>query len=216
MTQCRVFLADDHTLVREGLKLILSQKPDFEVVGEAGDGLELLRLLNHGDEPDVVILDISMPRLRGIEAIREIKQMHPKVKVLVLTMHKDEDFMSQAFEYGADGYLLKEDMMKELFSALDAIAGEKAYVSSLLDKEVKGAWLRTFRGSRSVDSEVLSPREKEVLKLVAEGASSKEIGNMLHISARTVDHHRANIMRKLDLKGTSDLIKYAIAKGYTS
>jgi len=216
MRNCRIILADDHTLLREGLKAILSKRPGFEVIGEAGDGLELLRRLKQGEEPDVVILDISMPRLRGIEAIRAIKQLRPNVKVLVLTMHKDEDFMSQAFESGADGYLLKEDLMNELFSALDEIIAEKTYVSSLLDKEIKGAWLKSLRGTKSTRPEVLSSREKEVLKLVAEGASSKEIGTMLNISARTVDHHRAHIMRKLGLNGTTELIRYAITKGYTS
>jgi DNA-binding NarL/FixJ family response regulator len=129
MTKCRIILADDHTPVRNGLKMVLAQRPDFEVAGEACDGLELLSLLKHGDEPDVVILDISMPRSRGIKAIHEIKQLHPRVKVLVLTMHKDEDFVSQAFEQGADGYLLKEDVIKELFCALDTIAAEKPYLS---------------------------------------------------------------------------------------
>ena len=137
MKNCRVVIADDHKMVREGLKLILAKRTDFEVVGEAADGLELLRLLQKGEETDIVILDISMPRLRGIKAIREIKQLRPRIKVLVLTMHKEEDLLSHALECGADGYLLKEEVIKELFPALDAIAGGKSYISSPLVREAK-------------------------------------------------------------------------------
>jgi DNA-binding NarL/FixJ family response regulator len=213
----RIYLADDHILVREGLKMILAQRPDYKVAGEASDGFELLSLLKRGVSPDAVILDISMPKLRGIEAIREIKDINSKVKVLVLTMHKDEEFLCQAFIAGVDGYLLKEDVAKELFSALDAILRGEVYISSLLGKELKDAWIKIFRERKGVPSaDVLSAREKEVLKLVAEGESNKQIGERLCISARTVDHHRAKIMEKLNLKGTADLIRYAITKGYLS
>ncbi len=213
----RIYLADDHVLVREGLKLILSQRPDFQIAGEAGDGFELLTLLKRDPAADAVILDISMPKLRGIEAIHEIKDVNPGMKVLVLTMHKDEDFLCQAFMAGADGYLLKEDVAKELFSALDATLRGEVYISSLLGKELKDAWIKIFRQRKGVPpTDVLSAREKEVLKLVAEGESNKEIGERLHISARTVDHHRAKILEKLKLKGTAELIKYAITKGYLS
>lgn len=211
----RIYLADDHILVREGLKLILAQKPDFEVAGEASDGLELLALLKRAPAPDAVVLDISMPKLRGIEAIHEIKGMHSQVRVLILTMHKDEDFLRQAFMAGADGYLLKEDAAKELFAALGAILRGEGYISTLLGNELKDAWVRLFRDRKGVPSaEILSPRERQVLKLVAEGESSKEIGVRLCISTRTVDHHRAKIMEKLNLKGTAELIRYAISKGY--
>jgi len=217
MTKHKIVLADDHVLVREGLKMILAQRPDFEVAAEAGDGLELLNVLKHGAVPDAVILDISMPKLRGIEAIREIRLLHPKTKVLVLTMHKDEDLLSQAFVGGADGYLLKEDVSRELFAALDAILQSKTYISSLLGKELKEAWLKIFREGKGIPAtDVLTAREKEVLKLVAEGESNKEIGDKLCISSRTVENHRAKIMEKLNLRGTVDMIKYAITKGYVS
>lgn len=213
----KLILADDHVLVREGLRLILTQRPDFEVVGEAGDGFELLSLLKKGSAPDAVIVDISMPKLRGIEAIREIKEINSQVKILVLTMHKDEDFLSQSFWAGADGYVLKGDVAKELFNALDTVLRGDAYISPLLEKELKDAWVKIFRDKKGVTSaDLLTAREREVLKLVAEGESNKEIADQLCISVRTVDHHRAKIMEKLKLKGTADLIRYAITRGYIS
>lgn len=211
----RIFLADDHALVREGLKMILAKRPDFDVVGEAGDGFELLSLLKQVPAPDAIVLDISMPKLRGIEVIHEIKDLDLNVKVLVLTMHKDEDFLCQAFIAGADGYLLKEDVAKELFAALESIFRRDIYISSLLGEEMKGAWLKIIRERKNArTSEMLSSREKEVLKLVAEGKSNKVTADLLCISTRTVDHHRARIIKKLNLKGTAELIRYAIAKGY--
>lgn len=217
MQNRRIFIADDHVLVREGLKLLIGNRPGFEIAGEAGDGLELLSLLKRSPAPDAVILDISMPKLRGIEAIREIRYIHPEMRVLVLTMHKDEDFLCQAFLAGADGYLLKEDVTEELFDALGAVLNGEIYISPLLGVELKNAWIKTYRGQKGLPAvDVLSTREKEVLKLVAEGESSKEIADHLCISVRTVDHHRARIMEKLHLKGTADLIRYALTKGYLS
>lgn len=215
MQNLRIVIADDHALVREGLKLILSKRPGFEVSGEAGDGLQLLALLKRIPAPDAVVLDISMPKLRGIEAIREIRFIHPDTRVLVLTMHKDEDFLCQAFVAGADGYLLKDDVTGELFDALSTVLKGEVYISPLLGVELKNAWIKIYRGQKGIpDADVLSTREKEVLKLVAEGESSKEIADRLCISVRTVDHHRARIMEKLHLKGTVDLIRYAMTKGY--
>ena len=215
MQNRRIFIADDHVLVREGLKLLIGNRPGFEIAGEAGDGLELLSLLKRSPAPDAVILDISMPKLRGIEAIREIRYIHPEMRVLVLTMHKDEDFLCQAFLAGADGYLLKEDVTEELFDALGAVLNGEIYISPLLGVELKNAWIKTYRGQKGLPAvDLLSTREKEVLKLVAEGESSKEIADHLCISVRTVDHHRARIMEKLRLKGTAELTKYAINRGY--
>jgi DNA-binding NarL/FixJ family response regulator len=215
MQNRRIVIADDHVLVREGLKAIVGRRTGFEIAGEAGDGLQLLTLLKRIPAPDAVILDISMPKLRGIEAIREIRVIHPDTRVLVLTMHRDEDFLCQAFLAGADGYLLKDDVTEELFDALEAVIKGEVYISSLLGVELRNAWIRTYRGQKGVPAaDVLSTREKEVLKLVAEGESSKEIADRLCISVRTVDHHRASIMEKLHLKGTVDLIRYAMTKGY--
>jgi len=211
----RIYLADDHAMVREGIKLVLAQRPEYEIAGEASDGLELLAMLKRGTPPDAIILDISMPKLRGIEAIRDIKSISPETKVLVLTMHKDEDSLRQAFVAGANGYLLKEDVAKALFAALESIRKGEIFVSELLGVELKDAWVRIFRENRGIpDMDVLTAREIEVLKLIAEGRSNREIAELLFISARTVDHHRARIMEKLRLKGTAELTKYAINRGY--
>jgi DNA-binding NarL/FixJ family response regulator len=215
MMSCRIVLADDHALFREGLKMVLAQKPDCIIAGEASDGFELLNILKHGTPPDLVILDISMPRLRGIEAIREIRDINENIKILVLTMHRDEHLLCEAFIAGAHGYLLKENVTKELFGAMDAVLRGDSHISSLMDQQLKDSWIKLFREQRvMMPGDKLSVREKEVLKLVAEGASNKQIADSLFISVRTVDHHRAKIMEKLNLKSAAELIRYAITKGF--
>ncbi|MBI5634512.1 MAG: response regulator transcription factor [Nitrospirae bacterium] len=211
----RVVLADDHTLFRRGLKSIIESVAGLQVIGEAGDGLELLNLLRTMT-PELVIVDISMPNLRGIEAVREIRKQYPDMKVLVLTMHKDRSYLHQAISAGADGYLLKEDADPDLFLAIERIRQGKIYVSPHLEEGMIEDWVQIRRGnvSRSSQIEVLTPREKEVIKLIADGKSSKEIGELLLISVRTVERHRANIMDKLQLKKTADLVKYAIQEKY--
>jgi DNA-binding NarL/FixJ family response regulator len=186
----------------------------MEVVGEAGDGVELIQLLNRL-VPDMIVLDISMPKLRGIEAICEIKSRHPQVKVLMLTMHRDKEYLYQSLSSGADGYLLKEDADTELFSAIKKIREGAFYASPSLSMELAAyRKLESSGDAGSYDGECLSTREREVLKLIAEGKASREVAEILFISARTVDHHRANIMDKLKLKKTADLVKYAIHKGF--
>lgn len=216
MKHCRIVLADDHSMFRQGIRKIIEEHHDLEVVGEVGDGLELLKLLN-SVTPDLVIMDISMPNLRGIEATRELKMMHADVKILILTMHKDKEHLYYALWAGAEGYLLKEDADSELFSAIKTIRQGGVYISPLLSVHVANilSHKRDGTGLEFVN-ESLTTREREVLKLIAEGKSSKEIADLLFISVRTVQHHRANMMRKLNLKKTADLIKYAIRKGYTS
>ncbi len=214
MKRYRILLADDHSLFRQGLRRILSERKDLEVAGEAGDGLELLKLLKKLT-PDMVILDISMPHLRGMEAVGEIKKIHPGVQVLMLTMHNDTDYLFQAISAGADGYLLKEDAEKDLFFAIDMVSRGRIYISRFLAEQSRQDWAQMRRGKRPRPShEMLTVRERQVLKLIAEGRSSKEIGEILSISHRTAERHRANIMRKLDLNRTVDLIKYALNKGY--
>ena len=215
MTKYRILLADDHILFREGLKLLICQKPDLEVVGEAGDGLETLDLLN-AIKPDMIILDISMPNMRGMEAIKEIKVIRPEVKILMLTMHKDKDYLNKAISAGAHGYVLKEDAHRELFSAIERVRYGKLYVSPKLSEELAEDWARMQRGeySPSAEKEVLTNREREILQLIAEGKTSKEIALLLHISNRTVEGHRAKIMEKLNLKKVAELIKYALQKGF--
>lgn len=215
MTSYRIVLADDHVMVRQGLKRIIEEVGDLEVAGEANDGLELLGLLKKLTA-ELVVLDISMPRLRGIEAIHEIKAMHPHLKVLILTMHDDVELLVAAITAGADGYVLKEAADRDLLSAIEKIRQGGTYLSPKLSDELTDKWART-RGKERIpgtEGELLSIREREVLKLAAEGKSSKEIAELLCISYRTVEHHRANIMAKLNLKRTADLVRYAISKGY--
>jgi DNA-binding NarL/FixJ family response regulator len=205
-----IVLADDHALVRQGLKRTLEENVGLEVVGEAGDGLELLDLLKKLT-PHMVILDISMPKLRGIEAIQEIKMEHPGVKVLMLTMHKEKEYLHQAMSAGADGYFLKKDVDTELFSAIEKIRQGEIYVSHSLSQDLVEMWEEIRHGFRKP---ILTNREREVLKLIAEGKSSKEIAALLFISVHTVERHRANLMEKLNMKKAADLVKYAIDKGY--
>ncbi|HSB52373.1 MAG TPA: response regulator transcription factor [Dissulfurispiraceae bacterium] len=215
MTPYRVVLADDHALLRQGLRRIVEGRGGMEVVGEAADGLQLLEVLK-GLSPDMVVVDISMPRLRGIEAIREISVLYPAVKVLVLTMHRSTAYLRQAMSAGAHGYILKEDADEELFRAVESIRQGKAYVSRRLSEDVMDEWSRSQRGDTQPPPEAdpLTPRERQVLKLIAEGKRSREIADLLFISVRTAEHHRTNIMDKLKLRNAADLVQYAVRKGY--
>ena len=206
----RIVLADDHALFLQGLKKVLEGAADLEVIGEAADGIELLDLMNKL-VLDMVILDISMPNLRGLEAIQEIKQRHPNAKILMLTMHKDKEYLYQAIAAGAHGYFLKKDAGEELFSAIEKVRHGKIYISPSLSEDLTDHWQQIRQG---MQKPLLTPREIEVLRLIAEGKSNREIGDLLFISVHTVERHRANIMEKLNLKKTADLVKYAIQKGY--
>ena len=203
MDRYQIVHADDHALVRQGLGRIIRGVAGLAVIGEAGDGVELLSLLNRVT-PHMVILDISMPKLRGIEAIHAIKMNYPEVKILVLTMYRE--YLHQALSAGADGYLLKEDADRDLFSAIENIRQGRVYLSPRLT----GVLL----SDRASSSEPLSVRGKEVLKLIAGGKSNREIADILVISVRTVESHRAHIMAKLGLNSTADLVKYAMQNGY--
>jgi len=215
MEPYRVVLADDHILVRQGLKRILEEMADLEVIGEAGNGLELLKLLER-ITPQMILLDISMPNLRGIEAIREIKALHPEAKILIITMHKDKEYLYQAISAGANGYFLKEDADTELSTAIETIRRGKVYISPLLSGDLADDWAQTYRAKSKLpyEPDTLTTREREVLKMIAEGKSSKDIADLFFISVRTVERHRANLMDKLGIKKTADLVKYAIQKGY--
>jgi DNA-binding NarL/FixJ family response regulator len=214
MIMYKIVLAEDHILVREGIKKIIEGIPGLQVVGEVGDGSELLRLLKKLPV-DMVILDITMPTLSGIEATREIKQANPAVKVLILTMHKKKDYLHNAIASGVDGYLLKEDAPKELLSAIEKIRKGMIYVSPLLAGDLVNLYVQSQRQEVAEPGEPLTPREIEITK-DAEGKSSKEMAEILFLSFRTIQNHRAKIMKKLNLKKNTDLVKYAIQKGYTA
>jgi DNA-binding NarL/FixJ family response regulator len=205
-------LADDHVIFRQGMKKLIDAMPGLEVVGEANDGLELLKLL-HELKPDMVILDISMPNIRGIEAAHEIKSLHPQVKVLILTMHRNKEYLYHAISAGVQGYLLKEDSDVELFSAIEVIRSGGIYVTRLLVGELAEDVSHIYKGEGQLPLEPLTTREREVVRLIAEGKSSREIADLLCISIRTAENHRANIMRKLNLNKAADLVRYAIQKG---
>ena len=212
MGNYHVVIADDHALFRQGLKSLIDGVADLKVVGEAGDGLQLLKLLKSNDKiPHLVILDISMPNLRGVEAVREIRSIHAGVKILIVTMHKDREYLYQALAAGADGYFLKKDADTELFDAIEKIRKGRIYISPHLSEKLEDGWNAIRRG---FGKGVLTPRETEVLRLIAEGKANKEIAEALFVSVHTVERHRANIMAKLNLKNTADLVRYAIRKGY--
>ena len=213
MSKCSIIIADDHALIRQGLKKIIEENKTLEVIGEAGDGLELLGLLEK-ITPDMIILDISMPQLRGIEVINEAKRLCPNVKILMITMHKTDQYFLCAMSAGADGYLLKEDSDTELLTAIDMVLDGDLYISPFLGEEFSEEVIQKYREKGIFPCETLTNREVEVLKLVAEGLTSKEIAEILSISIRTVEHHRANLLKKLNLKNTADLIKHAIQNGF--
>jgi DNA-binding NarL/FixJ family response regulator len=203
MERYRIIIADDHALFRQGLSRIIEGVGDLEVVGEAGDGLELLGLLAESPA-NLVILDLSMPKLRGLEAIRQIRERFTEVRVLVLTMHKE--YLHEALCAGASGYLVKEDADRELFTALERIRQGGVYISPRLrDDGTAGA---------HPAGETLSHREREVLQLIVEGKSNRDVADILLLSVRTVEAHRASILHKLDLKNTAELVRYAMGNGH--
>ena len=210
-----IVLADDHVLFRSGVRKILEEM-GYEVIGEANDGVELLNLVKK-NPPGLVILDISMPNLRGIDAAKEIKAANRDIKVLILTMHRDQDYLSQAIAAGADGYLLKSDADAELFSAIETLRRGNTYISPRLTEDMAGHLTRAWRGKQPfAESDPLTTREREILKLIAEGHPNKGIADILFLSVRTVENHRANIMRKLNISTTAGIVRYAILKGYIS
>ena len=215
MSPYQIILADDHLMFRNGIKRIIEDSKNLAVVGEADDGLQLLELLKK-TKPDMVVLDISMPKLRGLETTREIKARYPDIKVLILTMHRNKEYLLQAVSAKADGYLLKEDTDGQLIVAIESIRAGKIFLSPLMSEDLSQNLLGFIENADLSFDEALSLREREVLTLLAEGKSSKEIADLLFISTRTVEHHRASINKKLKINNIVDLVKYAIRKGYTS
>jgi DNA-binding NarL/FixJ family response regulator len=216
MKPIRVLLADDHKLMRAGLRLVVDQQGDLTVVGEADDGREALELAK-SLKPDVVVMDIGMPNLNGIEATRQIVEARPEAGVVMLSMHSDEGYVLRALGAGARGYLLKDSATADLVQAIRAVAEGKSFFSPAVSKVLLQDYVRKLRRTGAEDSyDLLSPREREVLQLVAEGKSNKEVANHLNLSVYTVETHRAKIMQKLNLKGVPELILYAVRKGLIS
>ncbi len=209
----RVVIAEDHTLFREGLKALLSLEPEFEVVGEAADGLEAYQRAEEL-QPDLILLDLNMPRVDGMAAIKEIKRLCPEAKILVLTVHKTEEHVLETLKSGASGYVLKDASHDELLLAMRSVLQDKIYLSPDISARIVDGYLNG-RGTDEPDTpwKSLTPREKQVLKLVAEAYKTREIGEFLCISEKTVAKHRANIMKKLDLHNVAALTAYAIDRG---
>lgn len=216
MARLRIVLGDDHTLVRQGLRKILEESREWEVVAEAGDGREVVRqtLALH---PDVVVLDIGMPLLNGIDSTRQIVRRLPDVRVLILSMHADEAYITQALYAGARGYLLKDSADTDLIRGVTDVAAGKSFFSPAVAKVMLDDYVRHLAGKGRVDRyDGLSEREREIFQLIAEGHSNKEIAEVLHISPATVETHRAHIFQKLDLHNTAEVVLYAVRRGVIS
>jgi DNA-binding NarL/FixJ family response regulator len=212
-TRHRVVIAEDHTILREGLRALLSAESDLEVVGEADDGRQAIRRVEELG-PDLILTDLSMPKMNGVEAIREIKKRAPETKVLALTVHKAEEFILEVLQAGADGYVLKDASSEELMMAIKSVLGGKRYLSPSVSQLVIEGYLE---GRKSIASsspwDTLTKRERQILKLIAEGHKNKEIADYLYISVKTVEKHRANLMKKLDLHSAAALTAYAMERG---
>ena len=209
----RIVLAEDHTILREGLRALLSSDSIFEIVGEAEDGREAVRCVERLS-PDLLLMDLSMPRMSGMEAISEIKKRHPETRIIALTVHKTEEYLLTTLKAGADGYVLKDATHDELVLAIKHVMTGKSYLSPSVSEKVIEGYLEGREGVESVSAwKTLSQREREVLKLIAEGYKNKEIAKDLCISLKTVEKHRANLMKKLDLHNAAALTVYAMEKG---
>jgi DNA-binding NarL/FixJ family response regulator len=208
----RILLADDHALVRRGVRLILDNEPDLEVIGEAGDGAEAISMAR-GERPDLAILDIAMPRLTGLQAARELSRLLPDLRILILTMYDNEQYFFEALKAGASGYVLKSVADRDLVEACrSAMRGEPFLYPGAVNSLIRN-YLDRAREGTGFPAKAITDREEEILKLVAEGHSSKEIADMLVISVKTVERHRANLLQKLGLKDRLELTRYAIRAG---
>ncbi len=217
MSKIRVLLVDDHTIVRQGLRALLDSHEDIEVVGEAENGRQAFEKAEQLI-PDIVVLDITMPNLNGIEATRQIKKLNLEIKVIVLTVHDSEEYVHQVLQAGASGYLLKESAVSDLVSAINAVRKGDIFLSPTISKVVVKDYIRHTEGeSKAFDSlDILTGREREVLQLIAEGHTNREVARLLTLSVKTVDVHRSHIKEKLHISDTAGLIKYSIRKGLIS
>lgn len=208
----RIIIAEDATIVREGLNLILSANPDYAIVAEATNGLEAVSLARK-HKPDLILMDLSMPRMNGMAAIGEIKKESPQIRILVLTVHKSDEFIAAALEAGADGYILKDAGRPELMLAVKSVLEGKNYISPGITETLIHGYLGSQTARPRSLAATLTHREREILKLIAEGLKSREIGDLLCISTKTVEKHRENIMQKLDIHNLPALTSFAIDNG---
>ena len=216
MKTIRILLADDHTVVRKGLRLLLENQPDFSVIADAADGRETVALVEQ-HQPDVVVMDVAMPILNGIEAARQITAKFPQAAIVFLSMHADEGYVLRALKAGARAYLLKDSAEYDLINAIRAVVEGKAFFSPAISKMLVEDYLRQMRERDVEDSyELLTRREREILQLLAEGKNNKDVANLLNLSLYTVDTHRSNIFQKLNLHSSAELILYAVRKGVIS
>jgi DNA-binding NarL/FixJ family response regulator len=209
----QVFIVEDHQLFREGLKAMLDKREDIEIIGEAEDGLEAVRRIRKA-RPELVLLDLSMPKMGGISVMKEVKREFPETRILALTIHESDQYVLEAFESGADGYCIKDASRKELMLAVDSLLEGKTYISPGISDQVMEGYL-TGRKELKENSrwDTVTQREREVLKLLAEGYTNKDIAGFLHISVKTVAKHRANLIGKLDLHNIAQLTAFAIENG---
>jgi DNA-binding NarL/FixJ family response regulator len=213
MIKIRILLADDHTVMRAGLRLLLERQPDIVVVGEASDGRRALDLVET-ENPDVVVMDIAMPILNGIETTRQIAARHPEMPVVILSMHSDESYVIRALKAGSKAYLLKDSAEADLIRAVRAVTEGKSFFSPAVSRTLLEDYVQQLQQRGEEDSyELLTTREREILQLLAEGKSNKEAANLLHLSPSTVETHRGHILQKLGLHTVPDLILYAVRKG---
>ncbi len=207
----RILIADDHGIVRSGMRLLIDRQPDMEVVAEAEDGVDAFeRAL--AARPDLCVLDVSMPRLTGIQAARQIRAHLPETQVLVLSMHDDERYVFDALKAGASGYVLKREVDQALLNAIRSVDRGEAFLTNAVERSLIRAWMKDDSAG---PEEPLSPREQEVLKLIAEAHTNKEIAATLHLAEKTVESHRANLLRKLGMRDRVELVRYAIRRGLT-
>ncbi len=205
----KLLIADDHGVVRGGLRFLLDRQPDFEVIAEAADGAEAVATAL-AERPDLCILDVSMPKLTGIQAAREIKAQAPEIDVLILSMHDDERYLFEALKAGAGGYVLKREADHDLVEAIRAVGRGEPFLTNAAQRRLVREWMSD---DSTGPSEPLTPREQEVLKLIAEAHTNKEIGEILHLSEKTVESHRGNLLRKLGMRDRVELVRYAIRRG---
>ncbi len=217
MDKIRIVFADDHVIVRDGLRALLRSDPQFSLLGEGANGREALELVGK-HHPDVAMLDISMPEMNGIEATKVIKREYPDTRIMILTIHENEQYVYEMLQAGADGYVLKNAEKKEIFDGIKAVARGEHYFSSQVSELLIGDLVKKARGGTGQQSETradLTDREKEVLAFIAEGMTSRQIAERLFLSVSTVNSHRANLKKKLSIRDTAGLVKYALQAGLT-